>query len=70
MEAFTLNSDQTVQVSKYIEIGTCPVSQKLLTKYGEKIIFTRNIKIFTCPAAWSTRKYELTSAIFEPCCSH
>ena len=31
-----------------------------------KIIFTRKIKIFACPAAWSTRKYERTSAVFEP----
>ena len=51
MEANTLNSDQTAQVSKYIEIGTCLASQKLLAIYGEKLIFTRNIKIFTCPAA-------------------
>ena len=34
---------------------------------GKKLIFTRNIKIFTCPAAGGTRKYERTSAIFEPC---
>ena len=25
---------------------------------GKKNIFTRNIKIFTCAAAWGTRKYE------------
>ena len=34
---------------------------------GKKLNFTRNIKIFTCPATWGTRKYERTSAIFEPC---
>ena len=31
------------------------------------LIYTRNIKIFTCPAAWSIRKYEQTSAIFKAC---
>ena len=30
MEANTLNPDQTAQVSKNIEIGTCPATQKLL----------------------------------------
>ena len=35
--------------------------------YGKKLIFTKNIKIFTCPAAWDTRKYERKSTIFEPC---
>ena len=53
--------------SKYLKIGTCPASQKVLTYMG-KYKFTRNI-IFTCPAARGTRKYERTSAIFEPCCN-
>ena len=48
-------------------IGTCPASQNLLAYKGKNVIFTRNIKIFTCPAAWGTCKYERTSAIFEPC---
>ena len=61
---------QTVyQASKYLKIGTCPASQKILACIGIFLIFTRNNKIFTCPAAWGTRKYELTSAIFEPCIS-
>ena len=34
---------------------------------GKNLIFTRSINIFTCPAAQGTRKYERTSAIFEPC---
>ena len=55
------------QASKYLKIGTCPASQKLLAYIGKKMIFTRNIKIFTCPAARGTHKYERTSAIFEPC---
>ena len=50
---------------KYLKIGTCPASQKLLAYRGKKLIYTRNIKIFTCPAARGTRKYERTSAIFE-----
>ena len=33
---------------------------------GKSLIFTRNIKIFTSPEALGTRKYEQTSAIFEP----
>ena len=49
---------------KYLKIGTCPASQKLLAYMGKKIIYARNIKIFTCPAARGTRKYERTSAIF------
>ena len=36
---------------KYLKIGTCPASQKLLAYMGKKIIFTRNIKFSTCPAA-------------------
>ena len=35
--------------------------------HGKNLIFSRNIKIFTCPAASDTRKYERTSTIFEPC---
>ena len=54
------------QASKYLKIGTCHASQKILENIGKKLIFTRNIKIFTCPVAWDTRKYERTSAIFEP----
>ena len=38
------------QVSKYLKIGTCPASLKLVA-YMEKKIVTRNIKILTCPAA-------------------
>ena len=34
---------------------------------GKNLIFTRSIKIFTCPAAQGTRKYEQKSGIFEPC---
>ena len=34
---------------------------------GKKLIYTRNIKMFTCHAARGTRKYERTSAIFEAC---
>ena len=59
-------ADLNCQGSKYLKIGTCPASQKLLAYMGKKLIFTRNIKIFNCPAAWGTRKYERTSAIFEP----
>ena len=55
------------QVSKYLKIGTYPASQKLLSYMGKHLIYTRNIKIFTCPPAWGTRKYERTSAIFEAC---
>ena len=47
---------------KYLKIGTCPASQKLLTYMGENLTFTRNIKIFACPSVWSTHKYERTSA--------
>ena len=54
------------QASKYLKKGTCPASQKLLAYMGKKFIYTRNVEIFTCPAAWGTRKYERTSAIFEP----
>ena len=32
------------QVSKYIEIGTCPASQKIMAYMGKKINFIRNIK--------------------------
>ena len=39
------------QASKYLKIGTCRASQKLLAYMGKELIFTRNIKIFTCPAA-------------------
>ena len=55
-----------VQLSKFLKIGTCPASQKVLTYMGKNVIFTRNFKIFTCPAAWGTREYERMSAIFEP----
>ena len=44
-----------------------PCIAKIIDIYRKKIFFTRNIKIFTCPEAWGTRKYERTSAIFEPC---
>ena len=54
------------QASKYLKIGTCPASQKILAYMGKNLIFTINTKIFTCPAAWATRKYERTSGIFEP----
>ena len=54
------------QALKYLKISTCPASQKLLAYMGKYLIFIRNFKIFTCPAAWGTRKYERTSAIFEP----
>ena len=43
-----------------------PCITKSIHIYGENLIFTRNLKIFTCPAAWGTRKYERTSGIFEP----
>ena len=33
----------------FLEIGTCLTSQKILAHTGK--IFTRNIKILTCPAA-------------------
>ena len=56
-----------MQASKYLKIGTYPASQKILVYMGKNLIFTRSIKIFTCPAAQGTRKYERTSAIFEPC---
>ena len=39
------------QALKYLEIGTCPASLKILAYMGKFLIFTRNIKIFTCPAA-------------------
>ena len=55
-----------LQASKYLKIGTCPASQKILAYMGKNLIFTRSIKIFTCPAVQGTRKYERTSAIFEP----
>ena len=57
----------TLQGLKYLKIGTCPASLKLLAYMGKKLIYTRNIKIFTCPAARGTRKYERTSAIFKAC---
>ena len=56
------------QASKFLKIGTCPTLQKILAYMVKNLIFTRNIKIFTCPAAWGTRKYERASAIFEPWC--
>ena len=43
-----------------------PCITKFIGIHGENLIFSRNIKIFTCPAAWDTRKYERTSTIFEP----
>ena len=55
-----------LQTSKYLKICTCPASQILLAYMGKKLIFTTNIKIFTCPAVQGTRKYERTSSIFEP----
>ena len=55
------------QASKFLKIGTCPASQNLLAYIGKILIFIRNMKISTCPAAWGTRKHEWTSAIFEPC---
>ena len=39
------------QALKYLKIGTCPASQKILAYMWEILIFTRNIKIFTGPAA-------------------
>ena len=57
--------NRETQASKYFKIGTCPASQTLLAFMGKKLIYTRNIQIFTCPAAWGTRKYKRTSAIFE-----
>ena len=47
-----------------------PYITKFIGIHGENLIFSRNIKIFTCPAAWDTRKYERTSTIFEPCTIH
>ena len=44
-----------------------PCITKLIGIHGENLIFSRNIKIFTCPAGRDTRKYERTSTIFEPC---
>ena len=44
-----------------------PCITKIIGIYGKNIIFTRNIEFITCPAASGTRKYERTSAIFEPC---
>ena len=44
-----------------------PCITKFIGIHEENLIFSRNIKIFTCPAAWDTRKYERTSTIFEPC---
>ena len=62
-----MTNGSLMQASKYLIIGTYPASQKILVYMGKKLIFTRSIKIFTCPAAQGTRKYERTSAIFEPC---
>ena len=61
----TLGNQRCIQALKYLKIGTCPASQKLFGHMGITIISTRHIKIFTCPAAWGTRKYERTSVIFE-----
>ena len=44
-----------------------PCITKIICIYGKTLISPRNIKMFTCPAAWGTRKYERTCAIFEPC---
>ena len=54
------------QALKYLKIGTYHASQKSLAYMGKKLNFTRNIKIFTSPAAF-THKYKRTSVIFEPC---
>ena len=66
-QSMALNYTQKHQASKYLKIGTCPASQKLLEYMGFFFHFTRNTKIFTCPATWGTPKYELTSVhvIFE-----
>ena len=43
-DVYTLNS----QASKYLKIGTCPASQKILTYMFKNLIFT-------CPVAGGTR---------------
>ena len=43
-----------------------PCIIKIIGIYIKQLFFTRNINIFTCLAAWGSRKYERTSAIFKP----
>ena len=57
----------TAQVSKYIKIGTSPASQKLLAIYGEKINFTRNIKIFIALQPEALVNTSRGVLFFEPC---
>ena len=37
------------QAAKYLEISTCPASQKNIDIHGKNVFFTRTIKTFTCP---------------------
>ena len=39
------------QALKYLKIGTCPASQKLLTYMDKILIYIGNHPNFTCPAA-------------------